>query len=75
MIRYLKNDNSVIRVDDENHSLTLVTVRDGSFMLRHDYNNSPLFTEVTVVKYNDGVFTDATEEEFVELKTQCLNHL
>jgi hypothetical protein len=75
MIKYLKNENAVIKVDDEDQSLTLVTIREGSFMLRHDYDNSPLFNDVTVTKYNEGKFVDATEEEFIAFKTQCLNHI
>lgn len=64
MITYLKNDNSVIKVDSESQSLTLITTRDNSILVRHDYNNSPLFTDVTVTKYNSGFFVDGTEEEF-----------
>ena len=75
MIKYLKNENAVIKVDDENQSLTLVTIREASFMLRHDYDNSPLFNDITVTKYNEGKFVDATEEEFIAFKTQCLNHI
>jgi hypothetical protein len=44
-------------------------------MLRHDYDNSPLFNDITVTKYNEGKFVDATEEEFIAFKTQCLNHI
>lgn len=75
MIKYLKNENSVIKVDTENESLTLFTIREGSFMCRHDFNNSPLFTDVTVTRYNEGKFVDATEEEFLNYKSQCLNNL
>jgi hypothetical protein len=75
MIKYLKNENAVIKVDDENQSLTLVTIREASFMLRHDYDNSPLYNDITVTKYNEGKFVDATEEEFIAFKTQCLNHI
>ncbi len=27
-------------------------------MLRHDYDNSPLFNDITVTKYNEGKFVD-----------------
>lgn len=64
MIKYLKNDNSVIKVDSETQSLTLITTRDNSIMVRHDYNNSPLFNDVTVTKYDQGQFVDGTEEDF-----------
>jgi hypothetical protein len=75
MITYLKNDNSVIKVDSETQSLTLITTREGSLMLRHDFANSPLFTDVTVTKYNEGVFVDATEEEFLAYRTMALSKL
>ena len=75
MIKYLKNENSVVKVDTDNESLTLVTIRENAFMLRHDYNNSPLFNDITVTKYNEGKFVDATEEEFLTYKTQCLSYI
>jgi hypothetical protein len=75
MIKYLKNENAVVKVDTDNESLTLVTIREGAFMLRHDYNNSPLFNDITVTKYNQGKFVDATEEEFLIYKTQCLSYI
>jgi len=75
MIKYLKNENAVVKVDTDNESLTLVTIREGAFMLRHDYNNSPLFNDITVTKYNQGKFVDATEEEYLTYKTQCLSYI
>jgi len=75
MITYLKNDNSVIKLDSETQSLTLITTRENALMLRHDYNNSPLFTDVTVTKYNEGIFVDATEEDFINYKQFALSKL
>lgn len=75
MITYLKNDNSVIKLDSETQSLTLITTRENALMLRHDYNNSPLFEDVTVTKYNEGIFVDATEEDFLNYKQFALSKL
>jgi hypothetical protein len=75
MITYLKNDHSVIKVDSETQSLTLITTRENALMVRHDYNNSPLFEDVTVTKYEQGVFVDATEEDFLTYKQFALSKL
>jgi hypothetical protein len=75
MITYLKNENSVIRVDNVKKSILLLTHRGDSQMIRIDEGDIRLYAEVTVIKKEEGFFVDATEQEFLEYKEKVKERL
>lgn len=74
MIKYYKNINSVIKVDTENKNLIFCIITDNYHIIRQD-NSVSAFDFVTITKYNEGKYVDATEEEFLTYKSLCLNSL
>jgi hypothetical protein len=40
--------------------------------MRNESNNPVLYNEVANVKYADGVFVDATEQEYLDKKAEIL---
>jgi hypothetical protein len=75
MIKYLKNDNSVIKVDTEIETLTFCIIKENLHIIRCDSGDTLLYNNITVTRYNEGKYVDATEEEFLSYRTQCLNIL
>lgn len=74
MIKYYKNANSVIKVDTETKNLIFCIIKDSYHIIRQDDSVSA-YDFVTITKYNEGKYVDATEEEFLTYKTTCLNSL
>ena len=75
MIKYLKNDNSVVKIDTEIKTLTFCIIKENIHIIRCDSENIAVYNYITVTRYNEGKYVDATEEEFLSYRTQCLNIL
>jgi len=72
MVKYLKNPNSVVKVDTEAKSLIFYILQENIIMIRKD-DSEYGYNHVTVISYNNGRYLDATEEEFLAFKDLCLN--
>jgi hypothetical protein len=72
MVKYLKNPNSLVKVDPEVKSLLFYILQENIIMIRKD-DSEYGYNHVTVISYNNGRYLDATEEEFLAFKDLCLN--
>jgi hypothetical protein len=72
MIKYIKDSDRVIKLDDETQSLSVCLVKGTQLLMRNESNNPVLYNEVANVKYADGVFVDATEQEYLDKKAEIL---
>jgi len=72
MIKYLKNPKSAVKVDTEAKSLLLYILQEDIVTIRKD-NSEYGYNHVTMTNYNNGRYSDATEEEFLAFKDLCLN--
>lgn len=72
MIKYIKDSDRVIKLDSEAQSLAVCYKKDTQVLIRKEINNPVLYNEVANVKYADGVFVDATEQEYLDKKADIL---
>lgn len=72
MVKYLKNPNSVIKVDTELKTLIFYILEENISIIRKN-DTEDIYNNITVDRYNQGKYVDATEEEFIAFKDLCLN--
>jgi hypothetical protein len=72
MIKYFKNHNSVVKVDTETKILIFCIMENTFNIIRQDSSPSA-YKFVTITKYQEGKYVDATEEESLVFKDLCLN--
>ena len=75
MIKYLKNNNSVVKVNTETKTLMFCIIGNNVYIIRSDIESLSLYNYITITKYQEGKYIDATEQEFLDYKTQCLNNI
>lgn len=68
MIQYLKDSDRVIKADSETQSLTVCMVKGDQMLIRHDVQNSTLYSSII-----SGSFVTATEQEYLDKKAQILS--
>lgn len=71
MIKYLKSEISIVKIDTETKEALAIWDEQGLNRISLETLDENKFIIITVVKVQEGFFTEATEEEFIERKEKA----
>jgi len=74
MITYLKNENVVIKVNEEDKTLMLINNTGGTTAFVYE-TSLKIYADVTVVRKEEGYFVEGTEEDYVAAKEQAMTKI
>lgn len=71
MITYLKNENVVIKINNEDNTLMLINNTGGTTAFVYE-TSLKIYADVTVLRKEEGYFVEATEEDYISAKEQAI---